>query len=142
MLGRPRADHEQKQDFGDRTVTQGLDTQWPITEDFGDRTVTQGLDTQWPITEALLWHSRHRTQSEASPADWTSQAQGVGQMVKQPAPDGWQGRLWRRPDSFFPPWRRASVDAAGTSRRSVSAGHAGADRAMNGPRSDRARVLP
>jgi hypothetical protein len=27
-----RADHEQKQDFGDRTVTQGLDTQWPITE--------------------------------------------------------------------------------------------------------------
>ena len=27
-----RADHEQKQDFGDRTVTQGLDTQRPITE--------------------------------------------------------------------------------------------------------------
>ena len=32
MVGRPCADPEQKQDFGDRTVTQGLDTQWPITE--------------------------------------------------------------------------------------------------------------
>ncbi|MFC1458691.1 hypothetical protein ACETIH_18725, partial [Microvirga arabica] len=32
MVGRPRADPEQKQDFGDRTVTQGLDTQRPITE--------------------------------------------------------------------------------------------------------------
>jgi hypothetical protein len=91
---------------------------------------------------ALLWHSCHRTKSEASPADWTSQAQGAGQMVKQPTPDGRQGRLWRRPGSFSPPWRRASVDAAGTSRRSMSAAHAGADRAMNGPRSDRARALP
>ena len=27
-----RADHEQKQDIGDVTVTQGLDTQRPITE--------------------------------------------------------------------------------------------------------------
>jgi hypothetical protein len=32
MVGRPRADPEQKQDFGDETVTQGLDTQRPITE--------------------------------------------------------------------------------------------------------------
>jgi hypothetical protein len=32
MVGRPCADPEQKQDFGDRTVTQGLDTQRPITE--------------------------------------------------------------------------------------------------------------
>jgi hypothetical protein len=32
MVGRPRADPEQKQDFGDRTVTQGIDTQRPITE--------------------------------------------------------------------------------------------------------------
>jgi hypothetical protein len=32
MVGRPYADPEQKQDFGDRTVTQGIDTQRPITE--------------------------------------------------------------------------------------------------------------
>ena len=32
IVGRPRADPEQKQDFGDRTVTQGLDTHRPITE--------------------------------------------------------------------------------------------------------------
>jgi hypothetical protein len=39
MVGRPCADPEQKQDFGDRTVT-------------------QGIDTQRPITEALLWQVR------------------------------------------------------------------------------------
>jgi hypothetical protein len=32
MVGRPYADPEQKQGFGDRTVTQGIDTQRPITE--------------------------------------------------------------------------------------------------------------
>jgi hypothetical protein len=32
MVGRPRADPEQKQDFGGKTVTQGIDTQQPITE--------------------------------------------------------------------------------------------------------------
>jgi hypothetical protein len=32
MVGRLRADPEQKQDFGDVIVTQGIDTQWPITE--------------------------------------------------------------------------------------------------------------
>ena len=32
MVGRPCADPEQKQDFGERTVTQGIDTQRPITE--------------------------------------------------------------------------------------------------------------
>ena len=31
MVGRLWADPEQKQDFGDVTVTQGLDTQPPIT---------------------------------------------------------------------------------------------------------------
>src|SRR5918999_1124206 len=32
MVWQLRADHEQKQDFGDVTVTRGLDTQRPITE--------------------------------------------------------------------------------------------------------------
>ena len=32
MVGRPHADPEQKQDFGDRTVTQGIDIQRSITE--------------------------------------------------------------------------------------------------------------
>ena len=32
MVGRPCADPEQKQDFGDVTVTQGLDATRPITE--------------------------------------------------------------------------------------------------------------
>jgi hypothetical protein len=32
MVGRLRADPEQKQDFGGVTITQGLDTHRPITE--------------------------------------------------------------------------------------------------------------
>ena len=32
MVGRPCADPEQKQDFGDVTITQGLDTHRPIPE--------------------------------------------------------------------------------------------------------------
>ncbi len=32
MVGRPYADPEQKQGFGDRTVTHEIDTQRPITE--------------------------------------------------------------------------------------------------------------
>jgi hypothetical protein len=38
MMWRLRADHEQKQEFGDVTIT-------------------QGLDAKRPITEALLWQS-------------------------------------------------------------------------------------
>jgi hypothetical protein len=37
MLWQPRADHEQKQELGDATIT-------------------QGLDATRPIPEALLWH--------------------------------------------------------------------------------------
>jgi hypothetical protein len=32
MLWRPRADHEQKQDLGGVTITQGFDATRPITE--------------------------------------------------------------------------------------------------------------
>jgi len=32
MLWQPRADHEQKHDLGDETITQGLDATRPITE--------------------------------------------------------------------------------------------------------------
>ena len=69
------------------------------------------------------------------PADRTSQAHGMRQMIKQPAPDGRQARMrrWSFGSSFFPLWRCASADAAGTDRRSASAMHAGATRAMSGP---------
>ncbi len=43
-----RADPEQKQDFGDVTVTQGLDTQRPITEALQLRF--------WMISESLSHH--------------------------------------------------------------------------------------
>src|SRR3954466_5092507 len=40
MLWQPRADHEQKQELGDVTMTRGLDATRPITE---DTTVAHGL---------------------------------------------------------------------------------------------------
>jgi hypothetical protein len=49
MVGRPRADPEQKQDFGDRTVTQGLDSQRPITEAL----LWQVQGTVWSRTASL-----------------------------------------------------------------------------------------
>jgi hypothetical protein len=33
MVWRPGADHGQKHEPGDATITQGIDTQWPITEE-------------------------------------------------------------------------------------------------------------
>ncbi len=125
MVGRCHADPEQKQDFGDRTIT-------------------PGIDTTGPITEALLWHFYHRTQSEAGAAEWTSQAHDVCQMIKQHAPDGRQGRVrWGSAGlSFSPLWRLANADAVGTGTRSMSSAYAGAGLATSGPRSDQARVLP
>ncbi len=93
---------------------------------------------------SLLWHSYHGSQSEAGAAEWTSQAHGVCQMIKQHAPDGRQCRVrWRSAGLSFPPlWLLASADAAGTGKRSMSSAYADAGPATSGPRSDRARVLP
>jgi hypothetical protein len=98
----------------------------------------------WGFGLALLWHSYHRSQSEAGAAEWTSQAHGVCEMIKQHAPDRRQCRVrWRSAGlSFFPLWRPANADAAGTGKRSMSSAYAGAGPATSGPRSDRARVLP
>src|SRR5215216_1146589 len=93
---------------------------------------------------ALLWHSGGRTEGEVGPADRTSQAQGVREIIKQPAPDGRQARLRRRSAglAFSPAGRLSGADAAGTNTRSASSGHAGADLATNALRSDQARALP
>ncbi len=82
MVGRLRADPEQKQDFGDRTVT-------------------QGIDTQRPITEALLWQFLRLSESDA--AVWAS-LWWLGQECRGARfAHGREARL-RRPvvDSFFP----------------------------------------
>ncbi len=50
MVGRPRADPEQKQDFGDETVTQGLDTQRPITEALKIHLSYSVADEQGPLS--------------------------------------------------------------------------------------------
>ena len=47
------ADHEQKQELGDETIT-------------------RGLDTTRPITEALPWHSIRLLQAEVGLAEGTS----------------------------------------------------------------------
>ena len=55
MVGRPRVDPEQKQDFGDRTVTQGLDTQRPIPEALQSRFAGLGVLIVPPV-RALREH--------------------------------------------------------------------------------------
>jgi hypothetical protein len=48
MLWQPRADHEQKQELGDATITRGLDATRPITE-------ALQLRSEW-LSDSLAHH--------------------------------------------------------------------------------------
>src|ERR1041384_6242011 len=82
------ADHEQKQELGDETIT-------------------RGLDTTRPITEALRGHSRQRASCEVGQTVRTSQVHDVSELIKQHAPDAGEAGLRRWPAGlpFSPAWR-------------------------------------
>ena len=72
MVWQPRADHEQKQELGDVTIT-------------------RGLDATRPITEALPGHVEVRQQPEALLAMWASDRRNepFEHAPDDGAPHGW-----------------------------------------------------
>src|SRR5215208_2821692 len=102
MMWQPRADHEQKQEPGDVTITRGLDATRPITEEL-----------LWWIIRVLLWRV-------PGPEGTSSATAGAEERDDRGAYRG-EARLRRRADPvFFPVSPLRVAGSADRGRRSCS----------------------